>query len=144
MIFQIDPFQDQKPGTSGLRKKVKVFQQNHYTESFVQSIFSAIEPEATLVVGGDGRYFNKHAIYVIAGIAAGNKAKKLIIGKDGILSTPGKSEWLLIEAASNLIRKRAATGGILLTASHNPGGPENDFGIKYNISNGGKCFTLMT
>ncbi|KAJ3106132.1 Phosphoglucomutase-2 [Phlyctochytrium planicorne] len=115
------PYGDQKPGTSGLRKRVKVFQQ--------QAILSAV-PEGyaeSLVVGGDGRYFGKEAIQLIIKIAAGNLVKKLIIGQNGILSTP---------AASNLIRKRKATGGILLTASHNPGGPDNDFGIKYNISSG--------
>ncbi|KAJ3152135.1 Phosphoglucomutase-2 [Irineochytrium annulatum] len=125
------PFGDQKPGTSGLRKRVKVFQQEHYTENFIQSTLAAIPQGpagATLVVGGDGRYYGKEAIQKIIKIAAGNKVSKLIIGCNGILSTP---------AASNLIRKRSATGGILLTASHNPGGPDNDFGIKYNISNGG-------
>lgn len=122
------PFQDQKPGTSGLRKKVTVFQQPHYTESFIQAIISAIDPGASLVIGGDGRYYNKHAIHLIASIALANGVKRLIIGQSGILSTP---------AASNLIRLRKATGGILLTASHNPGGPTNDFGIKYNIGNGG-------
>ncbi|KAJ3080617.1 Phosphoglucomutase-2, partial [Quaeritorhiza haematococci] len=124
-------FGDQKPGTSGLRKRVKVFQQARYTENFVQAILSAIPggaASATLVVGGDGRYFSQQAINIIARLAAGNKVSKLIIGQNGILSTP---------AASNLIRKRKATGGILLTASHNPGGPDNDFGIKYNVSNGG-------
>ncbi|KAI9340506.1 putative PGM2-phosphoglucomutase [Obelidium mucronatum] len=124
-------FADQKPGTSGLRKRVKVFQQPHYTENFVQAILSAIPTGAagsTLVVGGDGRFFGKEAVQLIIKLAAGNKVSKLIIGQNGILSTP---------AASNLIRKHNATGGILLTASHNPGGPENDFGIKYNIANGG-------
>ncbi|KAJ3054398.1 Phosphoglucomutase-2 [Rhizophlyctis rosea] len=124
-------FDGQKPGTSGLRKRVKVFQQKNYTENFVQAILSAI-PEgaqnATLVVGGDGRYFSDEAIQIIIRLAAGNGVSKLIIGQKGILSTP---------AGSNLIRKRKATGGILLTASHNPGGPDNDFGIKYNMSNGG-------
>ncbi|KAJ3075416.1 Phosphoglucomutase-2 [Rhizoclosmatium hyalinum] len=124
-------FPDQKPGTSGLRKRVKVFQQPHYTENFVQAILSAIPTGAagsTLVVGGDGRFYGKEAVQLIIKLAAGNKVSKLIIGQNGILSTP---------AASNLIRKHKATGGILLTASHNPGGPDNDFGIKYNIANGG-------
>ncbi|TPX40302.1 phosphoglucosamine mutase [Synchytrium endobioticum] len=128
---QTSPFQDQKPGTSGLRKRVKIFQQKHYTENFIQSILNAIPsgPKgATLVVGGDGRYYGKDAVQIIIKIAAGNGVKKLIVGQDGILSTP---------AASNLIIKREATGGILLTASHNPGGPDKDFGIKYNMSNGG-------
>ncbi|KAI9103066.1 hypothetical protein DFS34DRAFT_576799 [Phlyctochytrium arcticum] len=139
MQIPTKPFEGQKPGTSGLRKRVKVFEQEHYTENFVQAILSAIPdggaPGATLVVGGDGRYFLKEAIQKIIRIAAGNKVAKLIIGQDGILSTP---------AASNLIRKLKATGGILLTASHNPGGPENDFGIKYNMSNGGPAPESVT
>ncbi|GJJ11563.1 hypothetical protein Clacol_005797 [Clathrus columnatus] len=115
------PFDGQKPGTSGLRKRVKVFQQ--------ESIFDAISPQGkTLVIGGDGRYFSEPTVQSIIKISAANDVKKLIIGKDGILSTP---------AASNIIRKYKADGGILLTASHNPGGPDNDFGIKYNVSNGG-------
>ncbi|RAL15375.1 phosphoglucomutase PGM2 [Aspergillus homomorphus CBS 101889] len=126
----ISPFSDQKPGTSGLRKKVKVFQQPHYSESFIASIILSI-PEgaegAFLVIGGDGRYYNTEVIQKIAKISAAYGVKKLLVGQNGILSTP---------AASNLIRKRQATGGILLTASHNPGGPENDFGIKYNLTNG--------
>ncbi|GLB09752.1 phosphoglucomutase-2 [Aspergillus tubingensis] len=126
----ITPFTDQKPGTSGLRKKVKVFQQPNYSESFVTSIILSI-PEgaegAFLVIGGDGRYYNTEVIQKIAKIGAAYGVKKLLVGQNGILSTP---------AASNLIRKRKATGGILLTASHNPGGPENDFGIKYNLANG--------
>ncbi|KAI8852697.1 putative PGM2-phosphoglucomutase [Chytridium lagenaria] len=133
-----EPFHDQKPGTSGLRKRVKVFQQKNYTENFVQAILSAIPGGArgsTLVVGGDGRYYGKEAVRIIIKLAAGNGVSKLIIGQNAILSTP---------AASNLIRKRAATGGILLTASHNPGGPENDFGIKYNVSNGGPAPESIT
>ncbi|KAJ3398796.1 phosphoglucosamine mutase [Chytriomyces confervae] len=133
------PFGDQKPGTSGLRKRVKVFQQPHYTENFIMSILKAIpsaENGISLVVGGDGRYFGKEAVQKIIKIAAGSLAvSKLIIGKEGILSTP---------AASNLIRKHRATGGILLTASHNPGGPDNDFGIKYNIANGGPAPESVT
>ncbi|EPS44332.1 hypothetical protein H072_1676 [Dactylellina haptotyla CBS 200.50] len=125
------PFAGQKPGTSGLRKKVKVFQEINYTENFITAILLSI-PEgiegAFLVVGGDGRYYNKEVIQKIARISAAYGAKKLLIGKDGILSTP---------AASNVIRVRKATGGILLTASHNPGGPNDDFGIKYNLANGG-------
>jgi len=128
--------QGQKPGTSGLRKRVKVFQQEHYTENFVQAIFDATGPEGkTLVVGGDGRYFNKETVQTILKIAAANGVAKLIIGKDAILSTP---------AASNVIRKYKADGGILLTASHNPGGPDNDFGIKYNMSNGGPAPESVT
>ncbi|CED82377.1 phosphoglucomutase [Phaffia rhodozyma] len=125
------PFEGQKPGTSGLRKKVKVFQQQHYTENFIQATLSSIPggPEGkTLVVGGDGRYFARETVQTIVQIAAGNGVSKLIVGYDSILSTP---------AASAVIRQRKADGGILLTASHNPGGPENDFGIKYNMSNGG-------
>ncbi|KAF4306368.1 Alpha-D-phosphohexomutase superfamily [Botryosphaeria dothidea] len=126
----LQPFQDQKPGTSGLRKKVKVFQQPHYSEAFVTSILLSI-PEgvegSTLVIGGDGRYWNPEVVQLIAKIGAAYGVKKLIIGQNGILSTP---------AASNVIRVRNATGGILLTASHNPGGPEEDFGIKYNLANG--------
>lgn len=116
----------------------KVFEQPHYTENFVQAIISAVEPSpkgATLLVGGDGRYYNKTAIQYIAKIAAGNEVAKLIIGQEGILSTP---------ATSHVIRKRQATGGILLTASHNPGGPENDFGIKYNLANGGPAPESVT
>lgn len=123
------PYDGQKPGTSGLRKRVKVFQQEHYTENFVQAILDSIQPKGfTLVIGGDGRYFSPEAVQIIIKIAAANDVAKLIIGADGILSTP---------AASNVIRKYKADGGILLTASHNPGGPNNDFGIKYNVSNGG-------
>ncbi|QRV92997.1 phosphoglucomutase/phosphomannomutase, alpha/beta/alpha domain protein [Ceratobasidium sp. AG-Ba] len=126
------PFEGQKPGTSGLRKRVKVFEQEHYTENFVQAILDAMPAPgaagSTLVVGGDGRYHSKPTVQSILKIAAANGVKKLIIGQDAILSTP---------AASNIIRKYKADGGILLTASHNPGGPDNDFGIKYNISNGG-------
>ncbi|EXJ86659.1 phosphoglucomutase [Capronia epimyces CBS 606.96] len=127
---QFKPFTDQKPGTSGLRKKVTVFQQPHYSESFITSILLSI-PEgaegAFLVIGGDGRYWNPEVVQLIAKIGAAYGVKKLLIGQNGILSTP---------AASNIIRKRKATGGILLTASHNPGGPKADFGMKYNLSNG--------
>lgn len=132
------PFDGQKPGTSGLRKKTKVFQQPHYTENFIQSILTSIPegaPGATLVVGGDGRYYSKEVIQIIGELAAGNGVKKLIIGQNGLLSTP---------AASHVIRKYQATGGIILTASHNPGGPENDFGIKYNLANGGPAPESVT
>ncbi|KAF9224032.1 hypothetical protein BS17DRAFT_753008 [Gyrodon lividus] len=123
------PFDGQKPGTSGLRKRVKVFQQEHYTENFIQAIFNSISPEgSTIVIGGDGRYFSPETVQTILKIGSANGVKKFIVGKDSILSTP---------AASNVIRKYKADGGILLTASHNPGGPNNDFGIKYNVSNGG-------
>lgn len=123
-------YTDQKPGTSGLRKKVTVFQQPNYLENFVQSIFDALEDfqGKTLVLGGDGRYFNREAIQIIIKMAAANGFGGLIIGQGGLLSTP---------AVSHLIRKNKALGGIVLSASHNPGGPDEDFGIKYNVSNGG-------
>lgn len=129
-ITKTTPYDDQKPGTSGLRKKVKVFQQPKYLENFVQSIFDSLEDfqGQTLVIGGDGRYFNRKAIQIIIKMAAANGFGELIIGQGGLLSTP---------AASNIIRKYKAFGGIVLSASHNPGGPEEDFGIKYNIGNGG-------
>ncbi|KAK7516768.1 phosphoglucomutase-like protein [Phyllosticta citriasiana] len=131
-------FPDQKPGTSGLRKKVKVFQKPHYSEAFVTSILLSI-PEgvqgSTLVIGGDGRYWNPEVTQLIAKIGAAYGVKKLIIGQGGILSTP---------AASHVIRIRKATGGILLTASHNPGGPEEDFGIKYNLANGAPAPETVT
>lgn len=130
-VVNTSPFEGQKPGTSGLRKKVKVFQQPNYTENFVQCILSCVGDSirgSTLVVGGDGRYFLKEAIQIIIKICAANGVSRLIIGQDGILSTP---------AVSSLIRDFKVLGGIILTASHNPGGPENDFGIKYNCENGG-------
>ncbi|MCQ8116035.1 alpha-D-glucose phosphate-specific phosphoglucomutase [Methylomonas rosea] len=129
-ITKTTPYDDQKPGTSGLRKKVKVFQQPKYLENFVQSIFDSLEDfqGKTLVIGGDGRYFNRKAIQIIIKMAAANGFGELIIGQGGLLSTP---------AASNIIRKYNAFGGIVLSASHNPGGPDEDFGIKYNVSNGG-------
>lgn len=129
-ITKTTPYDDQKPGTSGLRKKVKVFQQPKYLENFVQSIFDSLEDfqGKSLVIGGDGRYFNRKAIQIIIKMAAANGFGELIIGQGGLLSTP---------AASNIIRKYNAFGGIVLSASHNPGGPEEDFGIKYNVSNGG-------
>jgi phosphoglucomutase len=130
-------FSDQKPGTSGLRKKVRVFQQPHYLQNFVQSIFDTLEipANATLTLGGDGRYFNKEAIQVIIKMAAANGFGKVLVGQHGILSTP---------AASNLIRKYQTFGGIILSASHNPGGPDDDFGIKYNTSNGGPAPEKIT
>ena len=128
--IETHPFDDQNPGTSGLRKKVKVFQQKNYLENFVQSIFDSLEDITgqTLVLGGDGRYFNREAIQTIIKMAAANGFGGLIIGQGGLLSTP---------AASNIIRKYQAFGGLILSASHNPGGPDEDFGIKYNVSNGG-------
>ncbi|NOQ14945.1 MAG: alpha-D-glucose phosphate-specific phosphoglucomutase [Methyloprofundus sp.] len=128
--IQTQAYSDQKPGTSGLRKKVKVFQQAHYLANFVQAIFSSLEESdnKTLVIGGDGRYFNRTATQIIVKIAIANGFTDFIIGQGGLLSTP---------AASHLIRKYNALGGLILSASHNPGGPDEDFGIKYNISNGG-------
>ncbi|MGD0961453.1 MAG: alpha-D-glucose phosphate-specific phosphoglucomutase [Methylomonas sp.] len=128
--YNTTPFDEQKPGTSGLRKKVKVFQQPHYLENFVQSIFNSLDDfqGKTLVLGGDGRYYNRQAIQIIIKMAAANGFGELIIGQGGLLSTP---------AASNIIRKYQAFGGVILSASHNPGGPDEDFGIKYNVSNGG-------
>ncbi len=128
--YNTTPYDDQKPGTSGLRKKVKVFQKKGYLENFVQSIFNSLEDfqGKILVLGGDGRYFNRQAIQIIIKMAVANGFGELIIGRGGLLSTP---------AASNVIRKYQAFGGIILSASHNPGGPEEDFGIKYNVSNGG-------
>lgn len=124
------PFSDQKPGTSGLRKKVTVFQGEHYLENFVQSIFDSLEgfTGETLVVGGDGRYYNDVAVHTILKMAAANGFGRVLVGQSGLLSTP---------AASCIIRKYNAFGGIILSASHNPGGPDGDFGIKYNIGNGG-------
>jgi len=129
-IIATQPYNDQNPGTSGLRKKVKVFQQPGYLENFVQAIFDSLEDFTgkTLVLGGDGRYFNRVAIQTIIKIAAANGFGELIIGQGGLLSTP---------AASHVIRKYAAFGGLILSASHNPGGPDEDFGIKYNVGNGG-------
>ncbi len=131
------PFNDQKPGTSGLRKKVKIFQQPHYLENFVQSIFHIASPIAgqLLVVGGDGRYYNKQAIQIILKMAAAQGVAKILVGQNGLLSTP---------AVSALIRKQKAAGGLILSASHNPGGPDEDFGIKFNIQNGGPAPTSFT
>ncbi|XP_017889463.1 phosphoglucomutase [Ceratina calcarata] len=130
-IVETRVYDDQKPGTSGLRKAVKVFMQEHYTENFVQATLQALGdqlPGCTLVVGGDGRYYGKEAVEKIIRIAAANGVRKLMIGQHGILSTP---------AVSTIIRKYKTRGGIVLTASHNPGGPDADFGIKFNCENGG-------
>jgi phosphoglucomutase len=131
------PFPDQKPGTSGLRKRVAVFRQPHYLENFVQAIFDTVElpAGATLVLGGDGRYLNREAIQTILRMAAANGVARVLVGRDGLLSTP---------AASCVIRERGTNGGIILSASHNPGGPEGDFGIKYNIANGGPAPEKVT
>lgn len=130
-------YSDQNPGTSGLRKKVKVFQQSGYLENFVQAIFDSLGNISgkTLVLGGDGRYFNRTAIQVIIKMAAANGFGELIIGQGGLLSTP---------AASNIIIKYKAFGGIVLSASHNPGGADEDFGIKYNADNGGPASEIYT
>jgi phosphoglucomutase len=131
------PYTDQKPGTSGLRKKVKVFQQANYAENFVQSVFDVVDDKAgaTLVIGGDGRFLNREVIQVAIRMAAANGFGRVIVGRGGILSTP---------AASHMIRKRGAIGGLVLSASHNPGGPDEDFGIKYNIANGGPAPESIT
>ncbi|MCV3735974.1 alpha-D-glucose phosphate-specific phosphoglucomutase [Rhizobium sp. TRM96647] len=131
------PYSDQKPGTSGLRKKVPVFQQQNYAENFIQSIFDSLEGFAgqTLVIGGDGRYYNREVIQIAIKMAAANGFGQVLVGRGGILSTP---------AASNVIRKHKAFGGIILSASHNPGGPTEDFGIKYNIGNGGPAPEKIT
>ncbi len=131
------PFSDQKPGTSGLRKQVPVFQKPNYLENFIQSIFNAIEgyQGGILVLGGDGRYYNRTAIQVILKMAAANGVGRVLVGQGGILSTP---------AASCVIRKNGAFGGIILSASHNPGGPEGDFGVKYNTENGGPAPEKVT
>ena len=131
------PFDDQRPGTSGLRKKVKVFQTPHYLENFVQSIFNGLDgfQGQTLVVGGDGRYYNREALQIILKMAAANGFGKVMVGRGGILSTP---------AASCVIRKYNTFGGIILSASHNPGGPDGDFGIKYNTANGGPAPEKIT
>ena len=124
------PFAGQKPGTSGLRKKVRVFAQPNYAENFIQAVFDVVERPAgaTLVIGGDGRYHNRTVIQSAIRIAAANGYARVLVGRGGILSTP---------AASHVIRKYGASGGLVLSASHNPGGPDEDFGIKYNIANGG-------
>ncbi len=129
-VVNSTPYADQNPGTSGLRKKVNVFKQKHYLENFVQSVFdSLIDFQGkTLVLGGDGRYFNRPALQIIVKMAIANGFGEILIGQNGILSTP---------AASHIIRKYQAFGGLILSASHNPAGENEDFGIKYNISNGG-------
>nr|WP_272210462.1 alpha-D-glucose phosphate-specific phosphoglucomutase [Marinicella sp. W31]MDC2876344.1 alpha-D-glucose phosphate-specific phosphoglucomutase [Marinicella sp. W31] len=131
------PFAGQKPGTSGLRKKVPEFAQPHYAENFIQSVFDSLEDYQgkTLVIGGDGRYLNREVIQTAIKMAAANGFGKVMVGQGGILSTP---------AASNMIRKYQAFGGIILSASHNPGGPNEDFGIKYNTANGGPAPERIT
>ncbi|MBC7521220.1 MAG: alpha-D-glucose phosphate-specific phosphoglucomutase [Sandarakinorhabdus sp.] len=131
------PFEGQRPGTSGLRKKVRVFQQPNYAENFVQSVFDVVDrgDGATLVLGGDGRFHNRTVIQQAIRMAAANGYARVIVGCGGILSTP---------AASHVIRKYGASGGLILSASHNPGGPDEDFGIKYNIANGGPAPEAVT
>lgn len=131
------PFNDQRPGTSGLRKKVSVFQQPHYLENFVQAVFDVLPDRAgqTLVLGGDGRFHNRAAVHTILRMAAANGFGKVLVGRKGLLSTP---------ALSAVIRKHGCFGGIILSASHNPGGPDGDFGIKYNIANGGPAPERIT
>ena len=134
------PFDGQKPGTSGLRKKVTVFQQPHYLANFVASIFAAVKPEdgfagKTLVIGGDGRFYNDTAIQLVIKMAVAQGFARILIGQNGILSTP---------AVSHIIRKYGAFGGVILSASHNAGGPDGDFGIKFNMSNGGPAPEKIT
>jgi len=138
----VTPFAGQRPGTSGLRKRVAVFREPGYVEAFVQSLFDALREAVgrgvegqTLVLGGDGRFFNDRAIQTIIRMAAANGVARLLVGRGGLLSTP---------AASAIIRERKAFGGIVLSASHNPGGPDGDFGIKYNVANGGPAPERVT
>ncbi|HEY0842495.1 alpha-D-glucose phosphate-specific phosphoglucomutase, partial [Methylotenera sp.] len=137
IVTPTQPYSDQKPGTSGLRKKVKIFQQAHYLENFVQSLFDTltVPNNAVLVVGGDGRYHNRQAIQTIISMAAANGFARVLVGQGGILSTP---------AASHVIRKYKTFGGMVLSASHNQGGIHGDFGIKYNIGNGGPAPEKIT
>ncbi len=137
LTIETKPFADQKPGTSGLRKRVTVFSQPNYVENFVQSIFDSLEgiKGKTLVLGGDGRFYNDVAIQKIIKIASANGFGAVLVGQGGILSTP---------AASHVIRHHKAFGGLILSASHNPGGPDGDFGIKYNVSNGGPAPEKIT
>src|SRR5258705_8531430 len=136
------PFLDQRPGTSGLRKKTRTFMQPHYVENFVQSVFNAVREstdadfrQETLVVGGDGRYYNRAAAQTILRMAAANGFGRVLVGRGGLLSTP---------AISAVIRRRGALGGLVLSASHNPGGIDADFGIKYNVRNGGPAPEAIT
>ncbi|HEY1990917.1 MAG TPA: alpha-D-glucose phosphate-specific phosphoglucomutase, partial [Gammaproteobacteria bacterium] len=131
------PFDDQRPGTAGLRKTVARFSTPHYLENFVQSVFDcwAKLRGGTLVIGGDGRYWNREAIDVVLRMAVANGVQKCVVGKDGLLSTP---------AASQLIPTVDAAGGFILSASHNPGGPDGDFGIKFNVDNGGQASETLT
>jgi phosphoglucomutase len=131
------PFSDQRPGTSGLRKKVTVFQQPRYVENFIQSVLDTVEGAegATLVIGGDGRFFNEAVVQTALKMAAANGFSRILVGQRGLLSTP---------AASCVIRKNGAVGGLVLSASHNPGGPDGDFGIKFNMAHGGPAPEAFT
>ena len=131
------PFQDQRPGTAGLRRPVARFREPRYLENFIQSVFDCWPKlhGATLVIGGDGRYWNREAIAVVLRMAAANGVKRCVVGRDGLLSTP---------AASLLIPEVGAAGGFILTASHNPGGPDGDFGVKFNVDNGGQASETLT
>lgn len=140
------PFGDQKPGTSGLRKKTKVFTEGLYLHNFVQSTFNALVQAGTdlsdgsLLLGGDGRYFNDTAIQIITKIAAANGVRRIVIGQNGLLSTPAVSAMIREQGPS----WKKSFGSFILTASHNPGGPEEDFGIKYNCDNGGPAPESLT
>jgi phosphoglucomutase len=136
-MISTKPFEGQRPGTSGLRKKVKVFAGPHYAENFIQSVFDTLDgyQGKTLVIGGDGRYLNADVIVKAIRMAAANGFGRVLVGREGLLSTP---------AASNIIRKNNAFGGLILSASHNPGGPDGDFGIKYNAGNGGPAPEKLT
>ena len=129
------PFSDQRPGTSGLRKKVRIFQQPNYAENFIQSVFDVVPDRGTLVIGGDGRFHNDVVIQVAIRMAAANGFTRVLVGREGLLSTP---------AASHVIRKYGAAGGLILSASHNPGGQEHDFGLKFNMANGGPAPEKVT
>lgn len=137
LVKETKPFDDQKPGTSGLRKKVKRFQEENYLENFIQSIFDSLDRTigCTLVLGGDGRYHNDVAIETILRMAAANQVKKMYVGLGGLMTTPNVSQ---------VIRELKAYGAIILTASHNPAGPDEDFGVKYNVENGGPAMTICT
>lgn len=137
LTVKTNPYSDQKPGTSGLRKRVKAYSQPNYVENFIQSIFDSLDgfEGQTLVIGGDGRFYNDVAIQKAIRIAAANGFGRVLVGRGGILSTP---------AASHVIRHYRAFGGLVLSASHNPGGPDGDFGIKYNIGNGGPAPEKIT
>lgn len=137
-IVPTEPFENTKPGTSGLRKSVTTFQQEHYTENFVQATLNALGNDlegCSLVLGGDGRFFGRQCTKTIIKMCAANGVKRLLVGQNGIMSTP---------AISCVIRKKKLLGGFILTASHNPGGPDGDFGIKYNVNNGGPAPLAVT